>query len=96
MEYNVTDNTDKQQFEIHSEGEIAFLVYRFYKNDIALMHTEVPKALEGKGVGTALVQYAFQYAKDHSKSIIVYCPFVAAYLKRHPELKSMVDTKFPK
>lgn len=79
------------QFEYHQDGEIAKLEYRFYKKDIAFVHTEVPKALEGKGIASTLAEYAFGYAKQINKKVMVYCPFVGAYLKRHPELKILVD-----
>ncbi len=93
-EYKIINNKKLMHFEIHSENEIAFLEYRFYKNDIAFMHTEVPAVLEGKGVASALAQYAFQFAKEHKKPVMVYCPFVAAYLKRHPELKEQLDKEY--
>lgn len=81
-------------FEIHEGDEIAFLEYRFYKKDIAFMHTEVPKSMEGKGIASALAAYAFQYAKQIDKLVMVYCPFVAVYLKRHPELNEQLDKEY--
>lgn len=82
------------RFEITLDGETAFLEYRYYHNDIAFMHTEVPAALEGKGIASALAVYAFAYAKTHNKPVMVYCPFVAGYLKKHPEYKAQLDPKF--
>lgn len=84
------------QFEYREGDEIAKLEYRFYKKDIALMHTEVPKALGGKGIASALAEYAFDYAKQIHKKVMVYCPFVGAYLKRHPELNELVDEEYYK
>lgn len=82
------------QFEYQENDQLAKLEYRFYKKDIAFMHTEVPKALEGKGIASALAEYAFTYAKQINKKVMVYCPFVGAYLKRHPELKELVDEAY--
>ena len=90
----IINNTDQQQFEVHMDDHVAVLIYRFYKNDIALMHTEVPKSMEGKGVASALAEYAFKYAKENNKRVMVYCPFVAAYVKRHPEVGEQLDKKF--
>lgn len=84
------------QFEYREGGEIAKLEYRFYKKDIAFMHTEVPKALEGKGIASALAAYAFNYAREINKKVMVYCPFVGVYLKRHPELRELVDEVYNK
>jgi predicted GNAT family acetyltransferase len=87
----VKNNTAQQQFEVSENNELAVLVYRFYKNDIALMHTQVPPALENKGIASALAKAAFEWAKEHNKKVMVYCPFAASYLKRHPEYNFLVD-----
>jgi uncharacterized protein len=87
-DYNIVNNENLMHFEIHERDAVAYLEYRFYKKDIAFMHTEVPESMEGKGVASALAAYAFTFAKEYKKPVMVYCPFVAVYLKRHPELKS--------
>ena len=93
-EYTIVNNKELMHFEIHEADDIAFLEYRFYKNDIAFMHTEVPESMGGKGVASALAKYAFKFAKEHNKAVMVYCPFVGAYLKRHPELKEQLDKEY--
>lgn len=94
MEYKIINNEKILHFEIHEGDDTAFLEYRYYKKDIAFMHTEVPKSMEGKGVASALAQYAFNFAKELKKPVMVYCPFVAVYLKRHPELKEQLDKEY--
>lgn len=91
QEYDITHNEALMHFEIHEGDNIAFLEYRFYKKDIAFMHTEVPKSMEGKGIASALAAYAFQYAQQIDKLVMVYCPYVSVYLKRHPELNEQLD-----
>ena len=81
-------------FDIYERDSIAFLEYRFYKKDIAFMHTEVPDSMAGKGVASALAKYAFEYAKEIKKPVMVYCPFVAVYLKRHSELKEQLGKEY--
>lgn len=90
----VTNNTDKQQFEIDLGEEIAYLSYRFYKKDIALMHTVVPESFKGQGLATALAEYAFAYAKSVKKPVMVYCPFVSKYVKKHPEVREQLDKEY--
>jgi predicted GNAT family acetyltransferase len=92
--YIVNNNEKTQRFEIHEAGELAYLEYRYFKNDIALMHTFVPEALEGKGIASTLAHYALEWAKEHQKPVIVYCPFVAAYLKKHTEYNSVIDKNY--
>jgi uncharacterized protein len=95
-DYNIVNNENLMHFEIHERDAVAYLEYRFYKKDIAFMHTEVPESMEGKGVASALAAYAFTFAKEYKKPVMVYCPFVAVYLKRHPELKEQLDKEFNK
>jgi predicted GNAT family acetyltransferase len=96
MKTGITIRNNKQQmrFEIQEGTDIAFLEYRFYKKNIALMHTLVPKGMEGKGIASALAAFAFNYAKENKKLVMVYCPFVATYIKRHPEVKEQLDKEY--
>src|SRR6476620_5153545 len=92
--YTVINNEQQQRFEIHLGEEVAFLEYRFHKNDIALMHTFVPEPLEGRGLAAALAKYSLEWAREHKKPVMVYCPYVGAYLKRHPEYNDIVDKNY--
>lgn len=90
----ITNNEKEQQLEYREGDALAVLVYRFYKKNIAFMHTTVPDALQGKGIASALAADAFAYAKLLKKKVMVYCPFVAGYLKKHPELNDQVDKSY--
>ena len=84
-------NEDKRRFELEVDGHIAFIEYLLDKDQIMyLTHTEVPKALAGKGVGKNIVEKALNYIKDHHYTLAPLCPFVAAYLKRHPEWQEIL------
>jgi len=89
---NIINNTERQQFQVQAEGEIASLEYRTNDGKIVLMHTEVPDNLGGHGIGSALAEYAFKYARANHLPVKVYCPFVQAYLKRHPEYNDLIVT----
>ena len=90
MDIPVSNNQENMQFEVHEHGETALLQYRFLDGMIWLMHTEVPKNLEGKGIASALAHYGFEWAIANDIKVKVLCPFVAIYLKRHPEYLSVV------
>lgn len=92
--YNIVNNKQEMQFEISMDGEKAFLTYRYYKKDIALMHTTVPKSLEGKGIATALAKEAFNFAKAQKKLVIIYCPFVAGFVQKHDGYKKQLDPEY--
>jgi uncharacterized protein len=87
---HILNNEQRQQFQAEIDGQLASLEYRLHEGRIVLMHTEVPPALGGGGVGTALVEYAFNYARTHHLPVKIYCPFVAAYVRRHPEQQDIV------
>ncbi len=82
----VRDNPQLHRFELDADGHVAFSQYQRADNTITFMHTEVPKALEGRGIGSALVRGALEIAKGQGLTIKARCPFVAAYIKKHPEL----------
>jgi len=52
------------------------------------------KTTRAKGIASTLAHYALEWAKKHQKAVIVYCPFVAAYLKRHTEYSSIIDKNY--
>lgn len=90
MEYKVLNNAERKEFEIQLDDETAVLQYRFHDGKIWLMHTEVPKKLEGRGLASALAHYGLEWAKENNMKAKVLCPFVAIYLKRHPEYNDYV------
>jgi len=90
----IRNNEQQMRFEAQAGEDVAFLEYRFYKKDIALMHTSVPESMEGKGIASTLAAFAFNYAKENKKLVMVYCPFVAAYIKKHPEVKEQLDKEY--
>ena len=61
---------------------------------IVLPHTVVPDAFAGKGVGSALAVTALSYARDHGMKVLPRCPFIAGYIKKHPEWHSLVHDTF--
>lgn len=84
-QYTLTNNLQNLRFEIELEGEKAFLEYRWYKDDLALMHTLVPEEFDGKGIAGLLAKTALECARDKGLKIMVYCPFVRSHITRHPE-----------
>src|SRR5919201_4995825 len=81
---SVTDNQSQHRFELTVNGETAFLVYERTPVALTLVHTEVPAALRGHHLGDALVRFALESARSKGLQIVAVCPFVKAYLRRHP------------
>jgi predicted GNAT family acetyltransferase len=91
---NVVNNTDRLRFEVYLNGEYAFIEYRYYKKDIAFMHTTVPEAFRGRGIAAVMAIAALNFAKDQHRKIMLYCPFVSKYVKEHPVYHILVDTDY--
>ncbi len=91
---DIINNENNLQFEYHDNEEVARLEYRFYKNNIAMMHTVVPERMKGRGVASALAEKAFAFAKEKKKKVMVYCPFVSKYVKKHPELREQINREY--
>jgi uncharacterized protein len=86
----IFNNEQRQQFQLHLDRSIASLEYRMNDGMIVLMHTEVPENLGGRGIGSALAQFALDYARANHLPVKVYCPFVTTFVKRHPEYTDIV------
>lgn len=88
---DVTNNTEAHRFEVNLDGETAFAEYRLKPGVIILPHTVVPPSFEGKGIAGALARYAFGYARSEGLMVIPTCPFMSAWVKKHPEQQDIVD-----
>jgi uncharacterized protein len=86
----VTDNREASRFEVTENGSLAELIYRRRADRLVLVHTEVPKALGGRGIGGQLVQAALRRAAADGLTVVPLCPFASSWLERHPDEAAMV------
>ena len=84
-------NETANRFEMNVDGIAAIIEYKEYPGKVALIHTEVPPILEGKGAATAIIEKSLNYIEQNNLKLIPLCPMVVAYIKRHPEWKRIVD-----
>jgi predicted GNAT family acetyltransferase len=84
-------NEAKKRFELEVDGHIAFIECILTNDNVMfLTHTEVPTILGGKGVGGRIVENALNYIKEHGYTLAPLCPFVAKYLRIHPEWQTLL------
>jgi predicted GNAT family acetyltransferase len=93
VEHEVIDNAQAQRFEVHLDGEIGVLEYRLRDGALWLIHTEVPHAIEGRGVAAALTRFALDDAWARGLHVVPRCDYVQAWLRRHPEYADVVREK---
>lgn len=84
MPGEVTDNRELDQFEMKAGDALALIAYRREAGRIVLVHTEVPDALAGQGIGSRLVRGALDLIRAEGLRVVPRCSFVAAYMARHP------------
>ena len=90
MTADIRDNTAQHRFELDADGGTAVMYYRLEPGVITLMHTEVPPELGGQGIGSALVRGVLELVRTRGLKVVAKCPFVAAYMGRHPEYNDLV------
>lgn len=87
----VRDDPGAQRFELAVGGRLATAAYRREGWRIVFTHTHVPRELEGRGIGSALIAGALAQVKAAGLVVVPDCAFVRAYLERHPEAATIAD-----
>ena len=85
VDFNIDNNALASRFEARVNGELAVLDYRIAGGTIFLLHVEVPASEQGRGIASSLSQAALEFSRDSGLKVVPRCPFVAAYMRRHPE-----------
>ncbi len=80
----VTDNCEASQFELVVDGQTGVLKYERTPTALVLVHTEVPPSLRGRHLADALAKAAIDAGHAERLRIVAVCPFVRAYLRKHP------------
>lgn len=93
-EVEVIHNEKKRRFEIELGREYAFISYAWYAGNMAFMHTFVPESARGKGLAPIMAKFGLDYARSKGLQIMVYCPFVAKFIKRNPEYEALKNPKY--
>jgi predicted GNAT family acetyltransferase len=86
----VRDNPDLNRFELDLNGKTAVAYYQLSPGVITFRHTEVPPEMSGHGIGSQLVQGAPEAARARGLKVVPKCPFVAAYMAKHPEFNDLL------
>ena len=88
----VRDDPERKRFEIDlGDGSLAIAEYTLPAGKIMFTHTEVPEAHEGKGVGTVLIRFALDAARERGLKVIPICPFFAAYMQKNADVQDLLD-----
>ena len=87
----VTDNAGGGRYEIRVGDQLAgFLQYRLRPELTELVHTEIDEEFEGRGLGSRLISFALEDARDRGLAVLPFCPFVNDYIRRHRQYVALV------
>ena len=90
ISHEVTHNHENQRFEIAIDGNQAVLSYMLNGNLIIFTHTNVPPAIEGRGIGSKLVETGLDYARENGLRVRSTCWFVSKYIRHNPEYQDLL------
>lgn len=87
----VVDNARELRYELH-DGDtlVGFINYRDENGVRVLVHTDIAPRFEGQGLGAELVEGALEDVRGRGLTIVPLCPFVAAFLRRHPDYEDVL------
>lgn len=86
----VTDNRDAARYELTVDGHTAFAAYKRAGDTLIFDHTVVPSEIGGRGIATRLIAAALNDVRSRGLKLVPQCPFVAAYIEKHPEQRDLV------
>ncbi|MGV3635578.1 MAG: GNAT family N-acetyltransferase [Pseudorhodoplanes sp.] len=90
MSSTVTDNPAEHRFELKAGDHVAVAYYTTAPGVLTFTHTEVPPALSGQGIGSTLARGALEQVRARGLKVVPKCPFIAAYIAKHPEFADLV------
>lgn len=87
----VIDNEERGRFEAHV-GEYKGVMY-YYHNEgsLVITHTGVPDELSGQGLAGYMTKTVLDGLRGRGLSVVPMCPYVAAYIRRHPEYQDLLQ-----
>jgi predicted GNAT family acetyltransferase len=90
MEVKVQQNENERKFYADVEGQEAVVEYAKMGDIYNLAHTYVPEELRGKGIADKLVRGTLEEIQRQGARFLPSCPYVQAFVKKHPEYQEGV------
>ncbi len=93
MNTAVQHHPEHHRFDAVVDGHLALCSYQRQGDTLVLHHTEVPAALQGRGVAAALVAATLAWARHEGLRVRPTCSYVASYMRRHRETQDLLDDR---
>jgi predicted GNAT family acetyltransferase len=75
----------QNRWTVSIDGQLALLEYALKDGVMTIRHTEVPKALGGRGIAGVLVRTALEFARAEGHRVRPACEYAVAWMAKHPE-----------
>jgi predicted GNAT family acetyltransferase len=82
---DVRHNPALHRYELDTDAGAALAFYRLSDGVMTFIHTEVPIALRGRGIGSQMMRGVLDDVRARGMKVVPRCPFVADYIERHPQ-----------
>ena len=91
MAFSVIDNPTESRYDLY-DGDtlIGVAAYRLSAETITFTHTQVDPEYEGQGAGSQLAREALDDSRARNLQIVVHCPFITAWIRRHPDYADLL------
>lgn len=86
----IAHDEQAKRFETSIDGYTGYISYQERDDTLVYDHTIVPQELGGRGIGSALVKHALNYAREQNKKVIPQCSFVSSYISKHPDYQDLL------
>lgn len=86
----IVNNKAQHRYELAVDGHIAATYYKLAGSVVTFVHTEVPPELGGRGIGSKLIKGALDQVRAEGLKVIAECPFVKAYIEKHPDYADLL------
>ena len=91
MTIEFADHADAHRYELRDGDTVLCSIdYRLHGEVITMIHTEVGDQYSGQGHAATLARSALDAARSRGLSVVPSCPYVAAYIGKHPEYADLV------
>lgn len=92
IDADITCNQAASRFETTVDGVLCVLDYRFAGGVLTIDHVGVPNAVSGRGIAARLTAAALDAARAAGWRVVPHCSYAAAYIRRHPRYRDLVES----
>jgi uncharacterized protein len=89
------DNTSRLRYELWiDDARVGLTTYTLASGAITFLHTEIDSEYRGRGLAGQLAAAVLDDARQRHLIVHPRCPFIRAYIVRHPEYADLVAPDF--